>query len=63
MSHDVTKGDLCRENQIELCIALACSRGHSTGHFDAKIRCLAQFLTELLRFFSFKTCIMNNDAY
>ena len=39
--------------KIEFCIA--CSRGHSTGHLDAKIRCLAHFLTEFSRILSFKT--------
>ena len=33
---------------------------HSTGYFDTENRCLAQFLTELLRILSFKTCIMKN---
>ena len=44
--------------KIKFCIAS--SRGLSTGHFDAKIRCLEQFLTELLQILSFKTCIMKN---
>ena len=47
MCRDATKGTLRREIKIEFCIA--CSRGHSTGHFNTKIRCLAEFLTELLR--------------
>ena len=42
MCKDVTKGTLRRKMKIEFCIS--CSRGHSTGHFDTKIRCLAQFL-------------------
>ena len=46
------------EIKIEFCTA--CSRERSTGHFDTKIRCVAQFLTELLRILSFKTCIMKN---
>ena len=41
------KGPYVRNTKIELCIA--CSRGHSTGHFNAKIRCLAQFLTDFSR--------------
>ena len=44
--------------KFELCIA--CSRGYSAGHFGTKIMYLAQFLTELLRILSFKTCIMKN---
>ena len=39
--------------KIEFC--MACSREHSASDFDTKIRCLAQFLTELLRILSFKT--------
>ena len=44
--------------KIEFCIA--CSRGYSVGHFGTKIMYLAQFLTELLRILSFKTCLMKN---
>ena len=44
--------------KIEFCIS--CSKGYSAGHFGAKIMYLAQFLTELLRILSFKTCIMKN---
>ena len=44
--------------KIDFCIA--CSRGYSAGHFGTKIMYLAQFLTELLRILSFKTCIMKN---
>ena len=44
--------------KIEFCIA--CSREYSAGHFGTKIMYLAQFLTELLRILSFKTCIMKN---
>ena len=51
MCRDVTKGTLRRENKIKLCIA--CSRGHSADHCDTKIKCLAQFLKELLRILSF----------
>ena len=58
MSRDATKGTLRRENQIEFYIA--CSRGYSAGHFGTKIMYLAQFLTELLRMLSFKTCLMKN---
>ena len=43
---DVTNWTLRGEIKIEFCIT--CSRGHSTGHFDTKFRCLAQFLSELL---------------
>ena len=32
----------------------------SAGHFGTKIMYLAQFLMELLRILSFKTCIMKN---
>ena len=35
MCRDVTKGTLRGENQIEFCVA--CSRGHSAGHFDTKL--------------------------
>ena len=41
------KGPYVGKIKIELC--MACSRGHSAGRFDTKIRCLAQFLMELLR--------------
>ena len=37
--------------KINTCIGLlyiSCSRGHSVGHFDTKVRCLAQFLTEVI---------------
>ena len=51
-------GPYLEKIKIEVCIAS--SRGHSAGHFDTKIRCLAQFLTALLRILSFKTCIMKN---
>ena len=44
--------------KIEFCIAS--SRGYSADHFGTKIMYLAQFLTELLRILSFKTCIMKN---
>ena len=44
--------------KIEFCTA--CSRGYSAGHFGTKIMYLTQFLTELLRILSFKTCIMKN---
>ena len=44
--------------KIEFCIA--CSRDHSAGHFDTKIRYLVEHLTKLLRILSFKTCIMKN---
>ena len=44
--------------KVEFCIA--CSRGYSAGNFGTKIMYLAQFLTELLRILSFKTCIMKN---
>ena len=56
MCRDVTKGTIRKENQIEFCIA--CSRGHSVGHFGTKIMYLAKFLTELLQILSFKTCNM-----
>ena len=51
-------GPYVRKIKIQFCIT--CSRGHSTGHFDAKIRCLEQFLTELLRILTFNTCNMKN---
>ena len=44
--------------KIEFCIA--CFRGYSACHFGTKIMYLTQFLTELLRILSFKTCIMKN---
>ena len=47
-----------KEMKIEF--RISCSRGHSAGHSDTKIRCLAHFLTELFRILSFKTCIMKN---
>ena len=52
------KGPYVGKIKIEFCIA--CSRGHSAGHFDTKIMYLAQFLTELWRILSFKTYIMKN---
>ena len=59
MCRDATKGTLCiGKIKIEFCIA--CSRGYSVGHFGTKIIYLAQFLTELLRILSFKTCLMKN---
>ena len=58
MCRDVKKGPDLGKIKIEFCIA--CSRGHSAGHFGTKIRYLAQFLTELLRIPSSKTCIMKN---
>ena len=59
MGRDVMKGTLRRKIKNEFCIA--CSRGHSAGHFVTKNRCVAQFLTELLRNLLFKTCIMKNS--
>ena len=44
--------------KIEFCIAS--SRGYSAGHSGTKIMYVAQFLKELLRIRSFKTCIMKN---
>ena len=58
---DVTKGTLRRKNKIEFCIGY--SRGYSAGHFYAKNWCPQQFLTELLRIASFKTCIMKNSIF
>ena len=55
MGRDATKGTIRREK-----ICIACSRGFSAGHFGTKIMYLTQFLTELLRTLSFKTCIMKN---
>ena len=52
------KGPYVGKIKIEFCIA--CSRGYSAGHFGTKIMYLAQFLTELLRILSFKTCLMKN---
>ena len=52
------KGPYVRNIKIEFCIA--CSREHCTVHFGTKIMYLAQFLTELLRILSFKTCIVEN---
>ena len=51
-----------RHNEMEMKIkfCIACSRGHSAGHFGTKNMYIAQFLTELLRILSFKTCIMKN---
>ena len=46
--------------KIKIEIYIACSRGYPAGHFGRKIMYLAQFLTELLRILSFKTCIMKN---
>ena len=48
------KGPYVGKIKIELCIA--CCRGYSADHFGTKIMHLAQFLTELLRILSFKTC-------
>ena len=42
---------------------MASSSGHFAGHFGTKIMYQAQFLTELLRILSFKTCIMKNYTY
>ena len=56
----VTKGPYVRKIKIEFCIACRPTRGHSAGQFDTKIRCQAQFLTELLQILSVKTCIMRN---
>ena len=50
------RGTLRKENQNSVLYNVL----HFTGHFDAKIRCLEQFLTELLRIFTFNTCIMKN---
>ena len=50
------KGPYVEKIKIEFCIV--CSRGHSTGHFDPKIRCPAQFLMVLLQILLFKTCII-----
>ena len=52
------KGPYVGKIKLEFC--LACTKEHSTPHFNTKIRCLAQFLTELLQILSFKTCIMKN---
>ena len=57
MCRDVKKGTLHRKNKK---MSFVCFRGHSTGHFDTNIMVLAQFLTELLPFLSFETCIMKN---
>ena len=54
MCRDVTKWTLHKKKKIEFCIA--CSRGHS----DRNFRCLVQYLTELLRILSFKTCVIKN---
>ena len=56
MCRDVKKGTLHRKIKN----SFVCFRGHSTGHFDTNIMGLAQFLTELLPFLSFETCIMKN---
>ena len=58
MCLDVTKRTLRREIKIEFCIA--CSRGHSAGHFRTKFLYLGQFCKELLRVLSFKTCLMKS---
>ena len=57
------KGPYVGNIKIEFCIA--CSRGHSACHFGTQIMypCVhvaAQILPELLRIWSFKTCIMKN---
>ena len=44
--------------KIEVCMTY--SRGYSAGHFGTKIKCPTQFLKELLRILSFKTCTMKN---
>ena len=54
-------GPYVRKIKIEICISY--SRGHSAGHFDTKIRYLAQFFTEFLQTPSFKTCIMKDLTY
>ena len=43
---------------MEFCIDY--SKGHCADHFGISIRCLAQFLVELLRILSFQSCIMKN---
>ena len=58
MGRDATKEPYVGKIKIEFCIAY--SRGCSACHFGTKIMYLAQFLTELLRILSFKTCIMRN---
>ena len=57
MCRDVTKRTL---GKIKIEFGIAYSRGHSAVYFGTKIIYLAQFLTELLRILSFKTCIMKN---
>ena len=49
LCRDVTKGTLCRKNIISG-LHIASSRRHCAGHFETKIRCLAQVLTELTEF-------------
>ena len=44
MCRDVTKGTLRREIKIEFC--KACSRGHSTGHFDTKLTILSKLISK-----------------
>ena len=52
------KGPYVGKIKIEFC--KACYGGYSAGHFGTKIMYLAQFLTELLRILSFKTCLTKN---
>ena len=47
------KGPKAGKLKIEFCITSP--RGHSACHIDTKMKCLAQFLTALLRIHSFKT--------
>ena len=51
LCRDVSQGKI----KIEFC--MACSRRHSAGHFDTKLRCLAHLLTVILQILSFKTCV------
>ena len=52
------KSGICivRKIKIELCIS--CSTEHSTGHFDTKITCLAQYSAEILQILSLTSCII-----
>ena len=58
MTRGVTKETLRMMSKFQFCIA--CSREHFVGHFDTKLKCLAQILTELLRFLLLKTCMIEN---